>query len=178
MNIRQWIAENIGYRFLGCFYAKVHDHIFEFIETKIPEEFLNKEMSDLGCGDGSNTLRLKRIFKPKSIVGYDNSDYLLERARNKGLQVKKLDFNEKVPRGEMATFTFSLHHAKNKEETLKKVVKNFDYVFLCEPVLDLYHRLLDAGKPLEKEDWIRLFDKVLKKYTLYQYKSSLIVFYS
>jgi len=177
MNIRGWIAENIGYRFFGCFYAKAHDHIFDFIETKIPEEFLSRELSDLGCGDGSNTVRIKRIFKTNDIVGYDHNDFLLEKARKTGLKVKKLDFDNEMPKGEMASFTFSLHHTKNKEKTLREAVNNFDFIFICEPNLDLYHQILDAGKPLKKQQWISLFDRVLKKYTLYQYKNNLIVFY-
>ncbi len=177
MKIREWIANNIGYRFFGCFYNKTTGHVFDFIETKVPKDFLGKNISDLGCGDGSNTIRIKKIFKVKSIVGYDHNDYLIKKARDNGLRVEKIDFNGEIPKGEMATLTFSLHHAKDKEKTLKKVVDNFDYIFLCEPILDLYHVLLDAGNPLKKKDWVNLFDKVLKKYVLYQYKNNLIVFY-
>lgn len=178
MNIRHWIADNIGYRFSGCFYTKAHDHIFNFIETKIPKEFLGKNMSDLGCGDGSNTLRIEKIFKAKSIVGYERNIYNVERAKRKGLSVKKLDLNSEFPRGEVACFTFSLHHLEDKEESLKRTKENFNHIFLCEPCNDLYHRLLDAGSPLSKRDWIKLFDKALGKYELLQYKNNLIVFYS
>jgi len=177
MSIREWVANNIGYKYLGCFYTKHHDHIFDFIEAKIPKEFFDREISDLGCGDGSNTFRLEKIFRAKSIIGYEHNSHLIERGKKKGLKIRKFDFNKETPKGEMATFTFSLHHAKDKEETLKKTVANFNYVFLCEPILDLYHRLLDAGGPLKKEDWIKIFDKVLKKYILYQYKNNLVVFY-
>jgi len=61
---------------------------------------------------------------------------------------------------------------------LKEAVKNFKYLFLCEPVKDLYHALFDAGRTLPKKEWLALFDKVLKNYQLYQHKSSLIVFWS
>jgi len=177
MNIRHWIADNIGYRFSGCFYAKAHDHIFNFIETKIPKEFLGKNISDLGCGDGSNALRIEKIFKTKSIVGYERNIYNIERAKKKGLNVKELDLNSKCPKGELASFTFSLHHLEDKEKSLKRARDNFDYIFLCEPCSDLYHRLLDAGSPLNKEDWIKLFDNVLGRYDLQQYRNNLIVFY-
>lgn len=177
MKTREWIAEKIGYRFFGCCYNKKTGHVFDFIETKIPKDFLGRSISDLGCGDGSNAVRIKRIFKPKHIVGYDHNGYLLEKAKNRGLKVRELDFNKQIPKGEMATFTFSLHHAKDKEKTLRKVVKNFDYIFICEPMLDLYHRILDAGNPLKQKGWIELFDKVLGKYNSYQYKNNLVVFY-
>ncbi|MFH1602068.1 MAG: hypothetical protein ABIB61_03880 [Candidatus Shapirobacteria bacterium] len=99
-------------------------------------------------------------------------------AREKGLRVKKMDLNKKIPKGEMATFTFALHHLDDKENVLNEVVRNFKYLFLREPVKDLYHALFDAGKTLPKKDWLVLFDRVLKDYQLYQHKSSLIVFWS
>lgn len=177
MNIRRWIADNIGYRFSGCFYAKAHNHIFNFIATKIPKEFLGKSISDLGCGDGSNTLRIKKIFKAKNIIGYERNSYLIERAKKKGLRVKEFDLNNQFPKGVLASFTFSLHHLEDKETSLRQAKNNFNYIFLCEPCNDLYHRLLDAGEPLNKEDWIKLFDNVLGTYEVHQYKNNLIVFY-
>lgn len=177
MRIKEWIGENISYRFFGCCYNIFQEPLFDFVESKIPKSFLDKNISDLGCGDGGNTLKIKRMFKAKKIVGYDHNDFLLKRAKKKGLKVKKLDLNKKVPKGEMATFTFALHHLKDKEKALKKVIKNFDYLFLCEPIQDLYHLLFDAGEPLKKREWTDLFDKILKKYTLYRFKNNLIVFY-
>lgn len=178
MRFKEWVGEKIGYRFFGCLYNKTHDHIFDFIATKIPKEFLRKNITDLGCGDGGNTLRVKKVFKAKTIVGYDHNDYLLEKAKKKGLRVKKFDFNGGLPRGELATFTFSLHHSPDMEITIRQAIKNFDYVFLCEPMLDLYHRLFDSGTPLSKQGWISLFNKTLKRYGLYQYRNNLIMFYS
>lgn len=177
MNIKEWLADNVVYRFFGCFYSNSHDHIFDFIESKTPKIFLGKTISDLGCGDGLNTLRVKKVFKAKDIVGLDRSGYLVKKAKEKGLNVKKVNLDEKVPKGELASFIFSLHHIKNKEKVLRKVKNNFNYIFLCEPVNDLYHRIFDAGTPLSKEGWVRLFDKVLGKYELYQYRNNLIVFY-
>jgi|SRR3990167_10075111 len=177
MRIREWIAENIGYRFFGCLYNKSHDHIFDFIQTKIPKDLLHRKIYDLGCGDGGNTVRVQKVFQAKEIVGYDHNDFLLKRAKKKGILVKKFDFNLTLPKGEMAAFIFSLHHASDKEKTLKEAVKNFKYIFICEPCLDLYHWLFDGGEPLPKEKWIELFDKILKKYLIYQYKNNLIVFY-
>ena len=178
MNIKEWLGENFVYRLFGCFYNKSHDDIFDFIKTKIPREFFHRKISDLGSGDGGNTERIKKIFQASKIVGYDHNDFLLERARKKGIRVKKFDLNKKLPKGEMATFTFSLHHAYNKENTLKNAVNNFDYIFICEPCLDLYHWLFDGGEPLPKNKWIELFDRVLKQYQIYQYKNNLIVFYN
>lgn len=177
MRIREFIAENIGYRFLGCFYNRKHDHIFDFIRSKIPKEFKGKTIVDLACGDGGNTIRIINIFKPKKIIGYDHNEYLISKAKQKGLEVKQFDINRDLPKSEMATITFALHHAKDIESTLKKAVNTYKYFFLCEPILDLYHWLLDAGKPLAKDKWISLFDRVFKNYILYEYDNNLIVFY-
>lgn len=177
MGIKEWIAENIGYRFLGCFYNKGNQPLFNFIKSKAPEGFLGKEIHDLGCGDGSNTLRIKKIFKPRSITGYDHNRYCIKRARGNGFSVKELNFNKNLPKGEMAVFTFALHHAKDKQKVLEEATKNYDYLFLCEPVRDIYHALFDGGKPLPRKEWINLFDDALRDYRLYQYKSSLIVFW-
>jgi len=178
MKIREWLADNIGYRFSGCLYAKSHDHIFDYISSVIPNEFTGKEISDLGCGDGTNTLRLKEIFKPKSITGYERNEYLIKKAKEKGLKVKRTDLNKEISRGELAAFTFSLHHIADKEKCLRSIKRNFKYIFLIEPCNGLYHKLLDAGDPLSKEDWRKLFDKVFGKYKSYQYKNNILVFYT
>lgn len=177
MNLKEWLAENYLYKICGCAYNKSHDHIFFFIKSKIPAEFIDKEISDLGCGDGGNTIRIRQIFKPKRLTAYDHNESLLKMARDKGLSVKMFDMNGNLPKGEMATFTFSLHHAHNAAKTLEKAKENFKYIFICEPCLNFYHKLLDAGKPLPRQKWIELFNRVLKKYTLYEYKNNVIVFY-
>ena len=175
--IRELFVEKIGYRFFPCLYNRFHDPIFDFIKSKIPQDFLHKSIYDLGCGDGGNTIRIQKVFQPKELIACDRNKFMLRRAEKKGFKTQIIDFNSKFPKGEMATFTFSLHHAYDKEKTLKSVVKNFKYIFICEPYLDLYHWLFDAGHVPTKEKWIEIFNKVLKKYLLYQYKNSLIVFF-
>ena len=177
MNIREWIADNIGYKFGGCAYAKTHDRIFNPIQKLIPKDFLGRKVSDLGCGDCSNTLRIKKLFQVKDIVGFERNPYLIQRARNKGLKVKKLDLNDSIPKGELATFSFALHHIKDKVNMLQQVKRNFKYIFLIEPMKDLYHALFDAGYPLSEKDWIKVFDAALGEYQLHRQGNNLIVFY-
>lgn len=178
MSIREWVGDNIIYRFFGCFYARFHDHIFLFIRSKTPREFLGRKVVDLGCGDGTNTIRIKKIFQTRDIIGYDSNEFLLARARKRGIKVEQADLNKTIPKGEMATFTFSLHHLRDKEKVLKQVKKNFDFIFLCEPCNDLWHRIFDTGNVPTEEQWIAIFDKILPKHKLYKYKNNLIVFYS
>ena len=175
MNIREWIAENIAYRLCGCYYNKFYASEFESIRELIPKEFLRRKISDLACGDGSNTLRVKDIFKAKSIVGYEHNKYLIRRAREKGVKIIEKDLNQGLPKGEMAVFTYALHHLDNKEKVLKKITDNFDYLFLIEPTLDLNHFLFDAGKPLKRNEWIELFDKTLKNYTFHRIQNEVMV---
>ena len=178
MNIREWIADNIGYRF-GCFYAKNHDRIFKPIAELIPEEFKNRELTDLACGDGQNTLRLKEIFEAKKVIGFERNPFLVEKASKKGIEVTRGDLTQKIPEGELATFSLAFHHIPNekKVEVLRKVKDNFDYIFLLEPKNDLYHRLFDAGEALSKEQWIEVFDEALEEYKVYEQGNNLIVFY-
>ncbi|OGM13591.1 hypothetical protein A3A76_03260 [Candidatus Woesebacteria bacterium RIFCSPLOWO2_01_FULL_39_23] len=176
MRVREFIIENIGYRLAPCLYNRFHDPLFEFIESKIPKGFLYKNIYDLGCGDGENTARIQKVLKPKEIIACDRSEPMLERAKRKGFKVQFLDFNSEFPKGEMATFTYSLHHAYNKEGVLQKAVNNFQYLFICEPYLKIFH-FFNWGHVPPKKYWIQLFDKVLKRYDLYEYKNNLIVFY-
>lgn len=175
--IRELFVETIGYRFFPCLYNRFHDPLFEFVKSKLPKDFLRKRIYDLGCGDGGNTVRIRKVFQPKNIIACDRNKYMLERAKKKGFKVQKINFNDDFPKGEMATFTFSLHHAYDKEKTLQKAVDNFKYIFILEPCLDLYHFLFDGGHVPKRERWREIFDKVLKKYQLYSLKNNLIVFY-
>ena len=177
MNVREWFADNIGYRFFGCEYNTRTGPIFDFLQSKLPRSFVGKRISDLGCGDGTNTLRIQYIFKPKEITGYEQNDYLIDRARKKGLSVRKWDLNKELPHGEMAMFTLSLHHLYDKQRILLQAKKNFRYIVVCEPIRDFYHALFDAGSPLTARRWKALFDKTLKHYEFYQYKNTVISFY-
>lgn len=176
MNVRHWIADNVGYRFGGLFSGQGKGD-YTYLSTIIPKGFLYKDISDLGCGDGTNTLKIKELFKGTSVVGYERNTFLIDRASKKGLNVITFDLNMSIPKGELAVFSRSLHHFPNKEYVLTRVKRNFKYIFLFEPIKDVFHALFDGGTPLSRVDWIKLFDKVLVKYTLYQHGNDFIVFY-
>lgn len=130
--------------------------------------FLGKRIADLGCGDGTNTLRIKRILKSKNIVGYERNGYLIDRAKKRS----------QLPCGEMGTFILSIHHLEDKERILRQAMKNFKYIVICDPIRDLYHALFDAGHPLKTEEWRNVLDKVFKRYVFYQYRNTFVAFYS
>lgn len=171
------IFEKLAYRFFGCFYSKHQNALFNFVAKEVSKEFLHRELSDLGCGDGFNTLRLKGIFRPKKIIGYEYNNNLIEKARGRKLEVNKIDLNKEIPKGEMAVFNLSLHHIDDKRRALESAVGNFDFIVLLEPIQDWYHLLFDAGKPLKKQEWIDLFDSVLREYSIYRFKNFFLVFW-
>ncbi len=177
MRIREWIGERLVYRFLGNFYSAGHDHIFAHISSIAPSNFQDRSIHDLGCGDGQNTQRVEQVFRARSVTACDHNRYLLERAERRGLRIQEVDLNLEMPRGEMATFIFSLHHLRNKEDVLRRVKESFELLFLCEPMNDLYHRLLDGGRVLSRDAWTELFDATLGQYRLYQYRNNLLIFF-
>jgi len=176
MKFRELVIEKIGYKLAPCMYNRFHDPLFKFIESKTPKEFKNKAIYDLGCGDGENTYRLQMIFKPKEIFACDRSKPMLKRARMKGYKTKYLDFKKKLPKGEMAAYTYSLHHAYDKKKVLEKTVENFKYIFICEPYLKISH-FYNWGHVPSRKEWAVLFDKVLNKYDLYEFKNNLVIFF-
>ena len=177
MRLQEWLWDHLYYRFWGCYNSENQGHIFNYIESVIPKSFQRKFLSDLGCGDGKNTLRIKKAFKTKGINGYDRNKHLVKRAVLNGINAKVLDLEKYMPKGEQGSFIMSLHHLKNKEVILRKAKENFKQLFLCEPCLTFRLRLIDGGKPLSKKDWISLFDKVFGNYQLYEYLNLMMVFY-
>lgn len=177
MNVREWIADNVGYRFFGCAYNATTQPLFDYLATVTPKEFLGRSIADLGCGDGINTLRTQKIFRPNAIVGYERNSYLIERARDRGITVRQRDLNESIPKGEMGVFMLSLHHLTDKQEALTQTTRNFRFLVICEPMQDLYHALFDAGKPLSRTGWTKLFDGVLKDYQFFEFRRTAIAFW-
>ena len=177
MNIREWVADHIGYRFFGCLYNVTTQPLFDYLATIAPKQFLGRRIADLGCGDGINTLRIRKIFRPKVIVGYERNSYLIARARRRGLAVYRADLNASLPKSEMGIFMLSLHHLTDKKKALQQAAQNFRFLVICEPIQDLYHALFDAGHPLSRAGWIELFDKTLKHCQLFEFRHTVIVFW-
>jgi len=53
---------------------------------------------DIGCGDGSFTVKVAEIFGARQIYGVDVADETLNDAKNKGVKIAKVDLNvDRVP---------------------------------------------------------------------------------
>ena len=88
----------------------------------IPPTFQQRQMDDLGCGDGKITLRLKEIFLPKRVRGFDISPGLVRRARNIGIEADVQNLDEDIPTGELAVMWGVLHHLKDRECCLDRIL--------------------------------------------------------
>lgn len=171
------IRLTIGYRFLGNLAANLHSQpYFDYLKDKIPQEFLGKDISDLGCGDGYATKKIEVLFSPRSIKGYEINKYLVRRAQNKGIQAEQWDLEKDVPQGEMAIIWGVLHHLGNKEAVLKKINSNFNYTVFMEPIKS-YWSFLDGGYPLPEIELKNLFGKILGGAKFLVFKDSLFVFW-
>lgn len=167
----------IGYLLIGNSVANLLSKpYFGFLKDRVPPEFLGKEISDLGCGDGFSTRRIGEVFRAKSIKGYEINDHLVEKARKRGLAVEKMDLEKQIPKSEMATVWGIVHHLKDKEAFLKRICSNFDYAVFNEPIKDRW-AFLDGGEPLVEEEWGNLFRKVLGGCRTLRFKNQLFVFW-
>jgi len=171
------IRMKIGYPLLGNLIANLHSKkYFDFIADKIPPEFLNREISDLGCGDGFATRKIKSLFKAKSIKGYEVSKYLANKAKKRGLEIELLDLGKEIPKGEMAVVWGVIHHLNNQEEALSKIRSNFNYAVFNEPIKSFW-AFLDGGEPLTEPEWKNLFNKTLGDCMFLKFKDNLFVFW-
>lgn len=178
MSWQKNIRMKLGYRFLGNFVANLLNRPYiNYLRTRIPGKFFHKAICDLGCGDGFVTSRVKEIFLAKKIKGYELNDYLIKRARKRGLDIKKTNLEKEIPRGEMAVVWGVVHHLKNKRDFLEKVRNNFDYAFLAEPIKNFWS-FLDGGEPLSEEDWKKLFSEALDRCQFIKFKDDLFVFWN
>jgi ubiquinone/menaquinone biosynthesis C-methylase UbiE len=60
-------------------------------------EDLEAKILDLGCDEGSWSIKLKEKINSKQVYGIDIIDERLKEAEEKGVIIKKSDLNEKIP---------------------------------------------------------------------------------
>jgi hypothetical protein len=130
------------------------------LRKRVPQVFLNREMDDLGCGDGKITHHLEEVFQPRRIRGFDVYPALVKRAQERGIKATIMDLEDRVPHGELAVMWGVLHHLKDAESCLRRISDNYNLTFIREPVRGKGIRGLEMGEPLEKEqveDWINRY---------------------
>ena len=171
------IRMKIGYPLLGNFVANTHSkEYFDFVADKIPPDFLNRKISDLGCGDGFATQKIKVLFKAKNIKGYEINKYLVAKAKKRGLKAERLDLEREIPKGEMAIAWGVVHHLNDLKKFLRKIRSNFNYAVFNEPIKSFW-AFLDGGEPLSESEWKNLFTKTLGNCRFLKFKANLFVFW-
>lgn len=149
----------------------------KFLKEIVPTTFQQRQMDDLGCGDGKVTLLLKEIFLPKRVRGFDVNPSLVRRARKKGIEADVQNLDEDVPTGELAVMWGVLHHLKDREGCLKRIKKNYSLIFVREPLRNSIIKGLELGHPIMREEIERLVEKHLPDAQVFYHGNSIFTFY-
>ena len=72
------------------------------LQKSLPKDFIHRKVSDIGCGNGRISLRLKQALKARSYVGYDVSRGLVNSAVRRGLNAVVSDVEHKEISGDLA----------------------------------------------------------------------------
>lgn len=148
------------------------------LETRVPPGFQQREMDDLGCGDGKVTLLLKEVFQPRKLRGFDINSALVKRARNKGIEAEVRDLNAGIPIGELAIMWGVLHHLKDTEVCLRRIKENYRMAFIREPIKNRAINGLEMGKPLIKDEIENLVHTYLTDASTFYYGHCIFIFYT
>ena len=146
------------------------------LEENLPPAFLNRDLDDLGCGDGRITLILRDIFQPTRLRGFDVNPILVKRARRKGIEAEVRDLSAQMPAGELAVMWGVLHHLRDREACLKHISENYAMAFIREPVKNNIRVDLEMGKPLDKQEIEILVQKYFPHARFFYYGNSIFIF--
>jgi|GEM_PF-813426 len=148
-----------------------------FIRKNVSQDFKEKEMIDIGCGDGKMTKILAEIFKAKNVKAIDCSPALVKSAQRRGIKAKVQDIEKQEIKGELATMWGVLHHLTKKQKVLKNLAKNFKYVFIREEIK--HFKIFEMGKLMTENELESLYSVAFKKENieLLKYKKALFLFY-
>jgi hypothetical protein len=149
----------------------------QFLEGVIPPALLNREVDDLGCGDGRVTLLLQEILKPSKLRGFDVNNGLVKRAKDKGIDAQILNLDQTVPHGDIAVLWGVLHHLKDPGQCLQRLKGNYSGIFIREPVRTSIIRGLELGHPMRANELTSMFNDNLPGNQMHFCDNSVLVFY-
>lgn len=171
--------ETFAYFFFGN-NVVIGPHIrkqLKFLKEIVPPVFQQRQMDDLGCGDGKVTLLLKEIFLPRRIRGFDINPGLVRRARKRGIEADVRNLDENMPVGELAVLWGVLHHLRDREDCLKRVKENYPLIFIREPVRSSTTKWLELGHPMTREESELLVKEHLSDSQIFYHGNSIFIFY-
>ena len=172
-------VESLAYFLLGN-NVIIGPHIrkqLKFLKQIIPPHFQHREMDDLGCGDGKVTMRLKEIFLPSRLRGFDINSGLVRRARDRGIEAETRNLDESLPTGGLAVLWGVLHHLQDWECCLTGVKENYPLIFIREPIRNSAIRVLELGDTLRKEEIEHLVQKHLANSQIFYCGNGIFIFY-
>lgn len=150
----------------------------KYLKEIVPAAFQQRQMDDLGCGDGKITVQLKDIFLPKSLRGFDVNPGLVRRAQSKGIQAEVRNLEEDMSTGELAVMWGVLHHLEDMEGCIKKLKENYSLIFIRDPLKEGGIKGLELGHPLRKGEIERLIEKQLADSQVFYYDNAIFIFYN
>ncbi len=147
------------------------------LKDRMPPEFRQRALDDLGCGDGKVTVLLKDVFLPQKLRGFDVNPALVRRARGRGFEAEVMDLNQSLPRGELAVIWGVLHHLKDRETCLKRITENYSMAFIREPIKNKAIKGLEMGQPLIRKEIENLVQKYMPGAQTFYYGHCIFIFY-
>ena len=147
------------------------------LDTRLPPEFRQREIDDLGCGDGKTTLLLKQVFQPRKLRGFDVNPFLVARAVTKGIEAEVKNLDAGLPSGELAVMWGVLHHLKDRETCIKRIRDNYQMAFIREPLKIKENNGPEMGHPLVKEEIENLVKKYFASAQTFYYGHCIFILY-
>ncbi len=176
MNKFQKFIEKLVYSFgfNGSFYNIAKE--LEVLKQNLPANYLHREIVDIGCGDGSISLKLIPILQPKSFVGIDLYDSLVKRASAKGLTALVKDAENDPLAGDLGILWGVLHHFLDPVATLQKLTREFRSLLIRESINST--RIWELGHKFNRQQLLQVLDKakIVPTKILDTQEKSLIIF--
>lgn len=136
------------------------DMAIDGLKGCIPKKFLNREVADVGCGDGVNTIKIEKAVRAKEMVGYEMSSNLIKTARNKGLKIIQVSPGYEVT-GDLGVLWGVVHHFDDPEEEMYRIIKNFKSFIIREPTD--HWRIFEAGKRYPEKTMTKWVEEVARR---------------
>ncbi len=154
------ILESLAYR--GGHNNNFYDTnlAIDSLEKKASKEFIGRKLTDIGCGDGVNTLKIAKVLKANTVLGYEMSKPLADEARKNGLDI--IDQKEgQMISGDLGVLWGVAHHFDNPEEDIYQYMKGFKSFIIREPTD--WWRLFEAGKRYREEKMTQMIEKAAER---------------
>ncbi|MFA6518966.1 MAG: class I SAM-dependent methyltransferase [Candidatus Shapirobacteria bacterium] len=130
----------------------------KLFEAELPPNYLHRSITDIGCGNGSVSLKLQKILLPKNTCGLDLSPTLIKLAQKKGLNAKVSDVKTNPPVGDLGILWGVLHHFCRPEASLQKIYHSFNSLIIRESIST--KRILELGHRFNRQHIKEIFTAI------------------